>query len=72
METAVVPHKRRTGGVQGFLFTLWKKRISYAMLLPFLTIFTVFGLYPIAWSARLSLTEYRGIKNKPPAVRRAG
>jgi multiple sugar transport system permease protein len=66
METAVVPHKRRTGGVQGFLFTLWKKRISYAMLLPFLTIFTVFGLYPIAWSARLSLTEYRGIKNKPP------
>lgn len=66
METAAVPHKRRAGGVQGFLFTLWKKRISYAMLLPFLTIFTVFGLYPIAWSARLSLTEYQGIRTKPP------
>lgn len=65
METAVIPRQRRAG-VQGFLFTLWKKRISYLMLLPFLTIFVIFGLYPIAWSARLSLTEYRGIKNRPP------
>ncbi|MBI5959732.1 MAG: sugar ABC transporter permease [Chloroflexi bacterium] len=65
METAVIPTRRRKS-ISGFLFTLWKKRISYAMLMPFLAVFTVFGLYPIAWSARLSLTEYRGIKDKPP------
>jgi multiple sugar transport system permease protein len=36
------------------------------MLLPFLSIFMVFGLFPITWSARLAFTEYHGIQKNPP------
>lgn len=52
--------------IQKFLLTVWKKRISYIMLMPFMTLFVVFGIFPISWSLRLAFTEYRGIKTNPP------
>ncbi len=45
---------------------LWRARISYLMLLPFLVPFFVFVAIPIVSSAYLSLTEYRGVRNNPP------
>lgn len=62
----VLTRQQRATGVQRFLYTVWKNRVSYLMLLPFLTLFVVFGLYPMAWSARLAMTEYAGIKDNPP------
>lgn len=52
--------------IQHFLRRLWQGRMSYLMLLPFLIPFLVFVTIPMGSSAYLSLTEYRGVKNKPP------
>lgn len=49
-----------------FLYRVWKKRISYILLIPFLALFITFGILPITWSARLAFTTYQGIRNKPP------
>jgi multiple sugar transport system permease protein len=66
LQASLISTPRQMTGIRRVFFEIWKGRISYLMLLPFLTIFVIFGLYPITWSARLALTEYRGIKTTPP------
>ena len=45
---------------------MWRARISYLMLLPFLIPFVVFIIIPAVNSAYLSLTEYSGSPTAPP------
>ena len=51
---------------QDFLRQIWRGRVSYTMLLPFLVPFMIFVVIPIFGSAYLSLTEYRGVRDNPP------
>jgi multiple sugar transport system permease protein len=45
---------------------IWRSRTSYLLLLPFFLLFSIFVLYPIFWSAYLSMTEYAGVAARPP------
>lgn len=54
------------GGLMQLLQAMWKARISYIMLLPFLIPFVIFIVIPIFNSANLSLQSWRGIKDQPP------
>lgn len=45
---------------------IWRARLSYLMLLPFLIPFIVFIIIPAVNSAYLSLTEYSGSPTTPP------
>lgn len=39
---------------------MWKHRIDYLFIAPFFIIFTVFGIYPMVWGIRLSLSRWPG------------
>lgn len=39
---------------------MWKHRIDYLFIAPFFILFTVFGIYPMLWGLRLSLSRWPG------------
>jgi cellobiose transport system permease protein len=39
---------------------MWKHRIDYLFIAPFFIIFAVFGIYPMLWGLRLSLSRWPG------------
>lgn len=39
---------------------MWKHRIDYLFIAPFFVVFTVFGIYPMLWGLRLSLSRWPG------------
>lgn len=39
---------------------MWKHRIDYLFIAPFFIVFTVFGIYPMLWGFRLSLSRWPG------------
>lgn len=55
-----------SGGLAHLLHAMWKARVSYLMLLPFLIPFVIFTVIPIFSSANLSLQSWRGIRDQPP------
>lgn len=54
------------GGLSALPKRMWRARISYLMLLPFLIPFVVFIIVPAVNSAYLSLTAYSGSPTAPP------
>ncbi len=39
---------------------MWKHRIDYLFIAPFFIVFAVFGIYPMLWGLRLSLSRWPG------------
>lgn len=55
-----IPPKSMTRGTT-FWNELRKSRWAYAFISPFYILFAIFGLYPMAFSVYLSLTEWKGV-----------
>jgi len=47
------------------LYEIWKERTSYLFLLPILTLYTIFSLYPIIQTFQLSFFDAKIIKQGP-------
>lgn len=45
---------------KALLREIWKHRIDYLFIAPFFIVFAVFGIYPMLWGLRLSLSRWPG------------
>ncbi len=45
---------------KALLREMWKHRIDYLFIAPFFIVFAVFGIYPMLWGLRLSLSRWPG------------
>jgi cellobiose transport system permease protein len=56
---AYSPPKTASKG-KTLLKEMWKHRIDYLFISPFFIVFAVFGIYPMLWGMRLSLSRWPG------------
>ena len=56
--TSAVPKPKSKLGV--LLREMWKHRIDYLFISPFFIVFAIFGIYPMLWGFRLSLSRWPG------------
>ncbi len=45
---------------KSLLREMWKHRVDYLFISPFFIVFAVFGVYPMLWGFRLSLSRWPG------------
>ena len=57
MDTAVIGKRNRIRG-KGLFGRIWKMRIAYAFVLPYMLLFTVFTVLPVLISVVLSFTSF--------------
>lgn len=55
--SAVAPQR---GKLRALMSEMWKHRIDYLFISPFFIVFAVFGIYPMLWGFRLSLSRWPG------------
>jgi len=45
---------------RSLLKEMWKHRVDYVFIAPFFIVFAIFGVYPMVWGLRLSLSRWPG------------
>jgi len=55
--SAVAPQRSK---LRALMSEMWKHRIDYLFISPFFIVFAVFGIYPMLWGFRLSLSRWPG------------
>jgi cellobiose transport system permease protein len=58
--TSAIPQTSRSARWRALLREMWKHRVDYLFISPFFIVFLVFGVYPMLWGFRLSLSRWAG------------
>jgi cellobiose transport system permease protein len=55
-----IPKATNSSRFRALLKEMWKHRVDYLFISPFFIVFAVFGIYPMLWGLRLSLSRWPG------------
>lgn len=58
--TKVVPKAKPQSPWRALLKEMWKHRVDYLFISPFFIVYAIFGIYPMLWGFRLSLSRWPG------------
>jgi len=55
-----IPRPKPSSRWRELLREMWKHRVDYLFISPFFIVFLIFGIYPMLWGFRLSLSRWPG------------